>query len=78
LIVRALDVLLMISIQLAFVADEWRKLHGSRVRSWLRVAGEMEALLSLAAYSYEHPADFFPDLSLEAQTSPASRSGRHP
>jgi hypothetical protein len=63
LIVRALDVPLMFSIQLAFIAEQWRKLHGSRVSSWLRVAGEMEALLSLAAYSYEHPADPFPDFT---------------
>jgi DNA mismatch repair ATPase MutS len=66
LFLRVLDVPLMLSIQLAFVADEWRKLHGSRVRSWLRVAGEIEALLSLAAYSYEHPADPFPDFTIGA------------
>ena len=64
LIVRALDVPLMISIREAFVAEQWRKVHGSRVGSWLRVVGEMEALLSLAGYSYEHPVDPFPDFTM--------------
>ena len=64
LIIRAVNVPLMFSMQLAFVAEQWRKTHGSRVRSWLGVAGEMEALVSLAAYSYEHPADPFPDFTI--------------
>jgi DNA mismatch repair ATPase MutS len=32
------------------------------VREWLRVCGEFEALASLSAYRYEHPADPFPEL----------------
>src|SRR2546430_5557068 len=31
------------------------------MRAWVDVAAEMEALLSLATYSFEHPADPFPD-----------------
>jgi DNA mismatch repair ATPase MutS len=31
------------------------------VRTWLRATGEIEALLSLATYSYEHPADTLPE-----------------
>jgi DNA mismatch repair ATPase MutS len=61
LIVRTLDVPLMYSIQLAFVAERWRRLHGSAVRAWLRVVGEVEAFVSMATYSYEHPADPFPE-----------------
>jgi DNA mismatch repair ATPase MutS len=77
LIVRTLDVPLMFSVQLAFVAEQWRKLHGSAVRSWLRVTGEIEALVSLAAYSYEHPADPFPDFTI-GTASLDSREMGHP
>jgi len=61
LILRTLDIPLMYSIQLAFVAERWRRLHGSAVRAWLRVVGEVEAFISMATYSYEHPADPFPE-----------------
>ncbi len=61
LFLRVLDVPLMYSVQVAFMADRWRRAHGPAVRSWLASLGEMEALLSLAAYSYEHPADVCPE-----------------
>jgi hypothetical protein len=61
-IVRILDVPLMYSVQVAFAAERWRQAHGREVRSWLSAIGEIEALMSLTAYSYEHPADPFPEL----------------
>ena len=45
-----------------FAAERWRRLHGGAVRRWVAAIGEMEALLSLATYSFEHPADPFPEL----------------
>jgi DNA mismatch repair ATPase MutS len=51
----------MYSVQVAFAAERWRRVYGNDVRSWLAVIGEIEALLCLAAYSYEHPADPFPE-----------------
>lgn len=59
--VRILDVPLMYSVQVAVKAEAWRRQHGDAVRGWLNATGEMEALLSLAAYHYEHPADAFPE-----------------
>jgi len=59
--VRLLDVPFMYSVQVAFAAEAWRQTHGNAVRPWLNAVGELEALLSLAAYSYEHPADPFPE-----------------
>jgi hypothetical protein len=58
-LVRIIDAPLMYSVQVAFAAERWRKLHGSRLRAWVNAVGEMEALVSLAAYSFEHPADTF-------------------
>ena len=59
-IVRALDIPLMYSVQAAYAAEAWRRAHGTAVRNWIDAVAETEALLSLAAYSYEHPADPFP------------------
>jgi len=61
LFVRILDVPLMYSVQVAVKAEAWRAQHGQAVRGWLDATGEMEALLSLAAYHYEHPDDPFPE-----------------
>lgn len=61
LFVRILDVPLLYSVQVAFAAETWRRAHGNAVRLWLEVTGEIEALISIAAYSYEHPADPFPE-----------------
>jgi DNA mismatch repair ATPase MutS len=60
-IMRALDIPLLYTVQVAYAAEAWRAAHGAAVRSWLRATGELEALLSLSAYSYEHPADPFPN-----------------
>jgi MutS domain V len=59
--VRIIDAPLMYSVQVAFAAERWRRAHGSAVARWVAIVGEMEALLSLAAYSYEHPDDPFPE-----------------
>jgi MutS domain V len=58
---RIFDVPLMISVRVALAAEAWRRQHGARIRQWLISLGEMEALVSLATYSYEHPADPFPE-----------------
>jgi hypothetical protein len=58
---RLIDALLMYSIQVAFAAEAWRQAHGQAAALWLDVTGEIEALLSLATYSYEHPDDRFPE-----------------
>ncbi|HYL61577.1 MAG TPA: mismatch repair protein [Candidatus Methylomirabilis sp.] len=49
------------SLQVAMAAEAWRRKYGAHLRRWAEMTGEMEALLSLAGYSYEHPADPFPE-----------------
>ncbi len=61
--VRIIDAPLMYSVQVAFAAERWRTAHGSALRLWVNAVGEMEALLSLATYSFEHPADPFPEFA---------------
>jgi hypothetical protein len=48
------------SVQVGYAAEAWRRRWGRELRSWAAAAGEMEALLSLAGYAYEHPQDPFP------------------
>jgi MutS domain V/MutS domain III len=61
--VRILDAPLMYSVQVALAAERWRGAHGAALRLWVNTIGQMEALLSLAAYSFEHPADAFPEFA---------------
>jgi hypothetical protein len=49
------------TIQAGLAAEAWRRRFGSRMRDWIEVVSEMEALLSLSAYSFEHPEDPFPE-----------------
>jgi hypothetical protein len=60
-LMRILNIPLLYVVQVAYAAEEWRTAHGAAVRSWLKAIGEVEALLSLSAYSYEHPSDPFPE-----------------
>jgi len=68
--VRIVDLPLLYTIQTGLAADAWKRQYGHRMRVWIDIAGEMEALLSLATYSFEHPADPFPEIA-DAGSSPA-------
>ncbi|MEP6782998.1 MAG: mismatch repair protein, partial [Acidobacteriota bacterium] len=59
---RLSEIPLLFTLHLAYAAESWRARNGSHVRDWIDAVGEMEALLSLAAYSYEHPDDPFAEL----------------
>lgn len=55
-----LQVPLLYPLHTALAAQRWRVAHGRTVAAWLDTIGEIEALNSLAAYSFEHPADCLP------------------
>ena len=59
-ILAVFQVPLLYPIQTALMAERWRRAHGAAVEAWIDVVGECEALMSLAAYSYEHPQDPLP------------------
>jgi len=52
---------LLYTLQAAASAEGWRRRHGPVVAGWLDVLGEIEVLVSMAAYSFERPADPFPE-----------------
>ncbi|HUF46491.1 MAG TPA: hypothetical protein VMM93_01685 [Vicinamibacterales bacterium] len=58
--------LLLWATQLAGAIEAWRRRAGTHVSDWLDAVGELEALLSLAAFAYEHPDYTFPEFQAEA------------
>jgi hypothetical protein len=74
LLAHIVELPLLYTVQVAFAAEAWRCRHGARMRTWVDIAAEMEALLSLATYSFEHPQDPFPEFA-DVHTSPALFSG---
>jgi len=56
-----LDLPLLYTVQTGLAAEAWRRKWGAHMRGWIDATAEMEALLSLAGYSYEHPRDPFPE-----------------
>ncbi len=63
MVAAILEWLVLYSLQLAAAAEAWRRKYGHRMRACVEITAEMEALLSLAAYSHEHPGDPFPELA---------------
>ena len=59
---RIAEIPLLVTPQIAYAAQSWRRRHGAQLRDWVDAIGEMEALSSLAGYAYEHPTDPFPEL----------------
>jgi hypothetical protein len=66
---------LLYTAQVAFLAESWRGRYGTRMRGMVEIVGEIEALISLATYSYEHPADPFPELA-ESGSEPTLFDGQ--
>lgn len=76
MLAKVLDLPLLYSLQTGFAADAWRIRWGSHVRAWMDATGEVEALLSLASYSFEHPADPFPEF-VSAEPAASNLLGRN-
>lgn len=62
LIAQIFELPALYTIQAALTAEAWRKQHGRQMRAWVDAVAEIEALLSLSAYAFEHPADLFPQI----------------
>jgi hypothetical protein len=77
MIFAPLAFILLWPIQFAIAIERWRQSSGAAVARWLAAVGELEALGSLAGYSYEHPDDPFPELSEGAARFEAEGLG-HP
>ncbi len=54
---------LLWSAQIAIAIERWRQVSGRHIGEWIHGAGEFEALIALASYTWEHPHDVFPELT---------------
>jgi hypothetical protein len=61
LFVRIFDYVIFYRLQCVLAAESWRRRFGPSLRTWLETVGELEALAALGGYTYEHPADVFPE-----------------
>ncbi|HXP09869.1 MAG TPA: hypothetical protein VN828_15300, partial [Acidobacteriaceae bacterium] len=61
LFVRIFDYVIFYRLQFVLAAESWRRRFGPSLRTWLDTVGELEALSALGGYTYEHPADVFPE-----------------
>src|ERR1700733_9311535 len=68
---------LMSGTQLTMATDRWRRRYGTQMLDWLADVGELDALISLSTYAYEHPLDVFPELRSEGPAIEAEGVG-HP
>ena len=53
---------LLLHLHAALAVDLWRARHGAAVARWLAALGEMEALVAVSGYAFEHPRDPFPEI----------------
>jgi hypothetical protein len=75
---RIADVPFLVTLQIAYAADRWRASFGPRLRDWVDAVGEMEALLSIAGYAREHPADPFPEVIADREPCFDAAAITHP
>ncbi len=66
---------LLLPEQLSFAIEAWRARYGSLAVRWLSAIGDMEALASLATFSFEHPSYPFPDLLADPQAPSLAATG---
>ena len=66
LLVQILDHFIFWRAQFTLAIEAWRKRYGAEVRGWMAALGEIEALSDLAGYSFEHPADVFPEFTADS------------
>lgn len=76
-VLRLIDIPLLYSVQLGALMGRWKRTHGEHVRVWLDALAEVEALLSLSSYHFEHSGDPFPEFAENEIVFSAERLG-HP
>jgi hypothetical protein len=50
------------SVHIAFAIERWRAESGREIVAWISAIGELEALLSLSSFAFEHPAFAMPEI----------------
>jgi MutS domain V len=76
-IIRAIGPLVLWTTQLGMAVEAWRTENGPYIAGWLEAVSEIEALSSIANYSFEHPNDPFPTFE-ESSTAFEAKELGHP
>ena len=71
-------VVLLLPEQLSFAVEAWRARHAAAALRWLSAIAEMEALASLATFTFEHPDYAFPEVVEKAEPMFVAQSLGHP
>jgi hypothetical protein len=69
--------LLLWGVHLAFAIDRWRRQSGGRIAGWIEAVGELESLLSLASFAFEHPGFATPEI-VEGDATFDATAAAHP
>lgn len=75
---RLAEIPFLVTPHIAYACESWRRRHGAQFRGWADAVGEMEALLSLAGFSYEHPGDPFPEFMEDPEAVVEATEVAHP
>lgn len=78
LLAHLADIPFLYTLQVGFAAEAWRRRWRARMEAMVNTAAEMEALLSLATYSFEHPADPFPNFIEDSSAAFIGEALGHP
>ncbi|HEY6644317.1 MutS-related protein [Povalibacter sp.] len=76
-LMQLLGLPLLYPLHVSLAAERWRNDHGKAVRTWLGAIGEVDTLLSIATYRFEHPHDSLPEFTDGPASVRASQLG-HP
>jgi len=73
-----LGILLLWRPQIACAIERWRRRNGRHVPLWLDALADLEALVSLSAYSYERPEEPMPEVEEGATPTFVAEALGHP
>jgi hypothetical protein len=69
---------LLLPEQLSFAVESWRARHGAAALRWLATIADMEALASLATFTFEHPHYTFPEMVEQSEPCLMASALGHP
>lgn len=73
-----LNLVILYDIQCLFALEYWKKDNKKSLGSWLESVAELDALLSLATFSYNHPEFTFPQIKKSDQLYIKAHNLGHP
>lgn len=68
--VKIVDIPLLYTVQVGLAAEQWRRRSGASIAQWLEAIAQIEALLCIATYAFEHPQDPFPEFATAPDGGP--------